>query len=227
MSIKLKVLLLAYFNPEDKRYHHLKIPEYSVQIEQDKDSNMGLGSGTLLSKEEVKLLGKDIRYIKENHPKFSQIGALPYHFWHFYALIIFPLFGLALSVVYRNYQDKMSSNIKFARSKKASKQAQIRLKEAKLLLKQNKISEFYGEVSRALLGYVADKTNQSAAGFLRDDVIAIFEARNVDEQLFKDYLACLDEADFRRFAPGSVSGSDQQDFYTKAEQILTRLGKYI
>jgi hypothetical protein len=77
-----------------------------------------------------------------------------------------------------------------------------------------------------LIGFVADKTNQPAAGLLREDVEKLLRSRRVDEPLVEEYLKCLDEADFRRFAPGQVTEAEASAFYEQAANILTRLGKF-
>lgn len=223
---RIKALQLSYFNPSNKKYAFLKIPEYKIAVTPGKDLSLGVGGGTVLSKGEVQLLGKDIRYIKENLTNLKPIGYLPYQSLWVYISFILPLIVLGIAWTYRNHLEKMSTNIQYARSRKAHKQAQSRLKEARSFLKQKKVAEFYGAISNSLIGYVADKTNQPAAGLLREDVEGLLKKAGVDEELKKDFLNCLDEADFRRFAPGEANDEDMLEFYKNTEKILVRLEKY-
>jgi hypothetical protein len=66
-------------------------------------------------------------------------------------------------------------------------------------------------VARALVDYVADRANRSAAGLTYEEVDALLSAQGVDETLRRRYRACLERCDFARFvpdAPGAVSRSD-------------------
>ncbi len=223
---RIKAFSLSYFNPADRRYHEMRVPEYSIDVSKGKDLALGSGSGAGLSKEEVRLLGSDIHFIKEEAGDFKPIGRLPYMNWWFYLSLILPVGVLGMAWIYRNHLEKMSTNVEYARSRKAHKQAQMQLREAKTLWKQGKGAEFYGAVSRGLTGYVADKTNQSAAGLVRDDVLQILGKSRVEDDLRNQFLTCLDEADFRRFAPGNVQDGDMKQFYDRAENILVKLEKY-
>ncbi|MEJ2635059.1 MAG: BatD family protein [Calditrichia bacterium] len=224
---RIKAVEIPYFNPQDRRYHSLKIPEYKIRVAQGKEVAMGVGSGAGLSKEEVRLLGKDIRFIKEDVAEFRPIGELPYENVWFIVSLVLPLLVLGAAWGYRNHLEKMSSNVQYARSRKAGKHAQMRLKEAKTFLNQKKAAEFYSAVSRGLIGYVADKTNQPAAGLLRDDVKGLLLKSNINGELESEFMTCLDEADFRRFAPGEVTDADMKNFYQKSEKILMKLGKFL
>jgi len=223
---KIKAASITYFNPKDKKYHTLTIPEYTIYAVKGKELAMGVGGGTVLSKEEVRLLGKDIRFIKDKVPGFVPIGWMPHQNWWFYFTFIFSIVLLGVAWIYRNHLEKMSTNIQYARSRRAHHQARVRLREAKGHLKNRNVAEFYGAISKALLGYVADKTNREAAGLMREDVEEIFTQNKVDGELKKEFMSCLDQADFRRFAPGTHAEEDMNDFYKKAENILVRLEKY-
>ena len=223
---RIKPVQLSYFNPADKKYHYLTVPEYKITVTPGKDLGLGVGSGTVLSKEEVQLLGEDIRFIKDNLSDLTPIGYLPYRQMWFYLAFILPTLFLGIAWIYRNHLEKMSTNVQYARSRKAHKQSQARLKEARSFLKQQQAGEFYGSISASLIGYVADKTNRPAAGLLRDEVVQLLRKNKVEQSLEADYLKCLDEADFRRFAPGETAANEMQEFYRKTEKVLVALEKY-
>jgi hypothetical protein len=223
---KIKAKQLSYFNPETKKYHFLNIPEYKISVTPGKDIAMGVVSGAALSKEEVQLLGQDIRFIKEDLTNLQPIGYMPYQNWWFYFSFIFPLGLLGIAWVYRGHMDKMSSNVQYARSRKARKLAHAHLKKARNYLKQNDPAGFYGAISASMIGYVADKSNRAAAGMLREDVIKALQDGQVDDHVQKKYIECLDQADFRRFAPGSANKEEMTSFYKQVEKTLVDLEKY-
>lgn len=222
---RIKPLEISFFDPSTETYKTLRSKEYVVTVGEGKDVT-GVAGNAYLSKSEVKLLGKDIYFIKEENLTLFPRGYKPYTTTWFWALLIIPLIFFGAAYGYRNYHEKMSTNVEFARKRKAFKQAEKRLKGASHFLKQGKFAEFYGEVSRGLIGFVADKTNHSAAGLVRNDVEKLLRNRKVEDALVEEYLQCLDEADFRRFAPGNVSDEEAKAFYVRAASILEKLGKY-
>jgi hypothetical protein len=222
---KIKSFQLSYFNPRDKNYKTLMVPEYNLEVTKGKDLAVGVGSGTVLSKEEVQLIGQDIRFIKEKVAGLRPIGHMPYNNWWFYLSLTMPVLLLGIAWVYRNHLEKMSSNVQYARNRKAHKQAQHHLKQARSFLKSEKKVNFYSAISNSLLGYVADKTNRPTAGILREEVQDLLKSAGVVDTLQKDYFQCLDEADFRRFAPGDVNYQQMQKFYHRTEKVLIGLEK--
>ncbi|MEL6822499.1 MAG: hypothetical protein AAFP70_12105, partial [Calditrichota bacterium] len=77
-----------------------------------------------------------------------------------------------------------------------------------------------------VVGFVADKCNVSATGLLRDDVDELLRKQQVNDELVRECLKYLDEADFKRFAPGSDNAEGAEAFYQRAEELLEKLGKH-
>ncbi len=221
---RIEPLALSFFDPKSRQYRKLHSRAYVVHVAEG-DEIAGVGSGNF-SKSEVKLLGQDINFIKEDQLNLSPIDYKPYQSGWFWASLVLPLAFLGLAIGYRNHSEKMSTNVEYARKRKAVRQAEKRLREAKTHLQKQNFGEFYGEVSKALLGFVADKTNQSAAGLLRENVEQLLKENDVEQEMISEYLACLDEADFRRFAPGQTAATDAKQFYDRAAELLSNFGKY-
>lgn len=225
-EFRLKPLEVNYFDPQVPGYKTLRSPEYTITVGEGKEQPGNLNS-PYLSKSEVKLLGKDINFIKEEHLSLVPVGYQPYRTAWFWLSLVLPVIVLSLAYGYRNHQEKMSTNVEYARRRQAQKMASKRLKGAEHFLNQGKFAEFYGEVSKGLIGFVADKTNQAAAGLLREDVERILIHHKVEAPLISEYLKYLDEADFRRFAPGEMTMEAAGEFYRQALEMLSKLGKYL
>jgi len=215
---------IPFFNPFQKKYQWLKTRRFAVKV------NEGQGAGAIarsfVPKEQVTLIGKDIHFIKEEKLRLIPVNYRPYATSWFMAALIFPALVLAAAFGFRYHSDKMASNVEYARRRKANKIARERLKEAHQFLKKGELPDFYAAISKGLLGYLADKTNNSAAGIVRDDVEAILVDRNVEPSLKDDLLKLIDEADFRRFAPGEMRAEEAKAFYQKTAELLAKLEKY-
>jgi len=90
-------------------------------------------------------------------------------------------------------------------------------------MKLDKQKEFYAEVSRALLGYVADKLNLSAAGLISDEVANQMKKYSVDDKLIDELMDILQKCDYQRFAPANSTLAEMQTIYQQAKNVIIKL----
>ncbi len=223
---RIKPISFSYFDPKRKAYQTLTSPEIIVNVAKGSGQFVAPG-GSGLSKEEVRYVGQDIRFIKLEPGSFSIIGYRVYSSAGFLTLLVLPLIGLAGAFAYKNYQDKLAGNVAYARSRKANAMAMKRLSKAKSLLNEETEKEFYAEVSNALTGFAADKLNMSKAGLISDELEKEFKIRQVDEVLTAEYFDLIKTCDFQRFAPSAVDQSAMDESYAKAKQVIIKLEKAI
>lgn len=220
---KIKPIRFSYFDPNLKSYKTLTTPEILINVKKGKKQFISTGPG--FTREEVKLLGQDIRYIERAVPDFRRIGHYYYKSLSFILLLIIPLFIMGGALGYRRYADKLSENIAYARSRKATQIANKQLKHAKKLLKEKTQKQFYSEIAKALSGFLANKLNLEAAGMMADKVQAVLAEKRVDKQVVAEYFACLQTCDFQRFASASSGTEQMQEFYHKTKDVIIKLQK--
>jgi len=196
---KIKPVTLSYFDVVSRKYKTLYTPEIKINVTKGADEFMAVSSG--VSKEEIKLLGKDIRFIQLSSIPFRKIGSYFYRQIYFLLILIFPVLVLLTSVVYRRHLDKLSENVAYARSRRANQVAMKRLQRAKKLLSEKTQKQFYAEISNSLMGFLGDKFNISSAGIITDEVENLMRSRGVDDEIIRQYLSCLQVCDYQRFAP--------------------------
>lgn len=223
-NFTLEPLRIPYFDPQAKSYRILETPAYDLVVNPGKDNGALAGSG-YVPKSDVRLLGRDINFIREGQLELVPIGYRVHNSPLFWGFLLVPAILLGAAYGYRQHLDRLSSNVHYARSRVALKQATRRLKTARELLDQQDYTGFYAELSNSLIGFVADKFNRSAAGMMRDDVVALLKQKQVDAQHVDDFVKQLDEADFRRFAPSSFNAEDARESYRQAESLLVTIGK--
>ncbi|MFA8343233.1 MAG: BatD family protein [Rhodothermaceae bacterium] len=190
----------SYYNTKTKKYVTLKSPEFIVEVEKGSGDYQPVGSG--FSKEDVKLLNDDIRFIATsdfNLIKTKKNKLLPEWFW---LMILVPPFILLGVVMVKRQKDKLSGNVELMKFKKAEKAARSRLKKARTALDSGNVTEFYTEVSLALSGYLEDKLAISKSEFTVEKVIEILLAKNVEKELCDKLKAIADKCEYARFAPG-------------------------
>lgn len=222
---KIKPVLFSYFDIASKKYRTLTTPEIVIDVAKGSDEFMTVTSG--LSKEEVKLLGKDIRFIQSGNVEFSRIGSYLYKKSYFILLLIFPILAVLTSYGYRRHLNKLSGNIAYARSRKANQLAMKKLHKAKKLLSETRQKAFYAEIANSLMGFLGDKFNIASAGIITDQVEELMRSKNIQDEVIQQYLSCLQVCDYQRFSPSNSNLHEMQNFFNQAKQAIVSLERVI
>ena len=120
-------------------------------------------------------------------------------------------------------EEKLSSDIGYARSRLARKMAKKRLTKARKLASARQAPEFYAEIRFALFAYIADKLNISPHGLTGDQLLEIMQSSNIDEEIQGKTKSLLRRADFAQYSSSSGSPEEIQDSLKAAEGILIKL----
>lgn len=219
---EIKPITLHYFDPRKKQYAAASTRPITLTIEPGSTEYAGtaLSGG---SKEDVKLLGQDIRFIAIGALPFHKVGARNYTRAWFWALLALPVLGYVGAWFWQRHQAKLMTNVAYARSRKATRAAQKQLQAANKLMRANDGKGFYAEVQRALMGFLGNKLNVAEAALVTDDIARLLQEKRVAPELISNYLACLHTCDFQRFAPATANGTEMQQFYDKARGVLEEL----
>ncbi|RLD14486.1 hypothetical protein DRI50_05310 [candidate division KSB1 bacterium] len=221
---RIKPVTFSYFDAKAGSYKTLQTKEIVINVAKGK-GQIVRGGGSGLSKEEVKYVGQDIRFIKVQSEDYQPIGYRLYKSFVFYLLLIAPLVILGVALVYQKHLQKLSGNVAYARSRKANAVAMKRLSKAKQLLNEDSQKEFFAEVSNALAGFAADKLNKAKAGLISNELENEFKKRRLDQELTKEYFDLIRFCDLQRFAPSSVKKEEMQDSYQAAKKVIINLEK--
>lgn len=211
----------VYFDLKSNSYKTLKTQAYNLKVAKGQ-GNAEQVISDFTNKENVKILGTDIRFIKMGNTKLRPqgeffFGSLGYCLWYVIPLLLF----VAFVVIYRN-QAKENANIAKLKTKKANKVATKRMKQAGKLLAENKKNEFYDEVLKALWGYIGDKLNIPVSLLSKDNVEAELVKYGVSGDLIKEFIAALNECEFARYAPGNESEA-MDKVYAASVDIISKM----
>jgi hypothetical protein len=223
-SHEIKPIALSYFDPRAKTYRVASTAPIALTVEKGAgDYAAPAGSG--VSKEDVRLLGQDIRFIAKATLPFRPLQEVLYARPWFLLAAAAPVLALFLAFFYERRREKLSTNIAYARSRKAGGMAQKQLAAAKKLLQKNDEKNFYAEVQRALMGFLGNKLNVAEAGFITDDVERMLAEKSVNAETIHQYLGCLHTCDFQRFAPAQSNGKAMNEFYEQARRAIEAMEK--
>ena len=211
----------AYFDIKSGAYKTLKTPEYTLNVAKGEGSGAAVSTG-YVSKEELRLLGQDIRYIDLKDTKLTPKGVYLYGTMGYWLWYIVPLVGfLVLLVVYRK-QAAENANIAKTKNKKAGKVATRRLKVAKQKMAAKDKAGFYDEVLKAIWGYLSDKLIMPVSELSKENIAAELVARQVSEASIKECTALLGDCEFARYAP-TLSGISEEKIYNRTAELMNKL----
>ncbi|MEN0054685.1 MAG: BatD family protein [Mucilaginibacter sp.] len=207
----------SYFDPSTGKYVSLPTKPFQVKVNKGlTENNVTAYSAT--DKQDVKLLNKDIRYIKPDDGSISKMGEGFYGSGLYYSLLgLGPLLFLG-ALAYGSWYERTNSDIVKVKSRKASKIAAKHLASAQAQLSAKNSNAFYENVFKGLYGYLSDKLNIDAANLNREKIASELKNRQLDEPLINELLDTLDLCDMARYAP--VSGVSEQQIFDKAKNMI-------
>jgi hypothetical protein len=223
-ELKIPSFSYAYFDVEKKNYVPYVSPEFVLSVE--KGSELAGGPASGIGKEDVKLLGEDIRFIKSEDLSLRRKGVSFAGSPLFFALSFSSLFGFVGFIFYVKRRERVLGDVAGLKNRKARKMAQKRLQEAKKFLHQKKEQEFYGEVSRALWGYIGDKLGIAPSDLSTEIVRTALEARGIAPEGAGKLIAAIEQCEFARFSPSA--GAVQMDgVYHEAIGIISEIEDHL
>ncbi|MFC2086870.1 BatD family protein [Bacteroidota bacterium] len=221
-GFKIPPVELSYFDLNMNSYKTLKTREYPIIVEKGdvEDESQTVISG--FSKEELKFVGTDIRYIKVENKNLRLVHSFILLNFKFYLFYIIPLVLLAVILIIHRNRMKRNANIQKMRNRKANKVAKKHLKLASLLLKKERTEDFYDELLKAIWGYLGDKLNIPVADLRKEKAIGILKQENVKEELLHSLTELIDTCEYARYAPKSDI-TEIGDVYLKAVNTISKL----
>ena len=215
----------TYFNPSTGSYITKSTQAYNLRVEE----GTGEQSATVVSslrKEDVQLIGEDIRFIKQGNPSFREKGYTFYGTTAFYSVYGgSTLLFLFLFLAYRK-KARENANAALMRNKKANRVATKRLKAAAGHMKQNQNEQFHEAILKAFWGYLSDKLGIPVASLNRENAVKSMQNRNVDQEVIDDFVEIIEQCEFARYAPSGGSEA-RSELYQKAVSTMSRLEKQI
>ncbi len=217
-------LALIYFDPATNKYVTKTSAGHALSISQ---GSGGIASGVGLSKEEVALLSKDIRFIKTETDDWSQSEhGFIFSVW-FVILWIIPAGIWFGGYRYLNRREILLQDAEGMKYRKASPLAKKRLKAAEKLMEHNQLDTFYAEIAKTLSGLVADKLKIPEAGLMTEHLEEKLRAKKVDESLIKEYIDCLRMCDEARFSPTGKSKEKTDEVYRRIRSAIFSMDRAI
>ncbi|MFY9307979.1 MAG: BatD family protein [Bacteroidia bacterium] len=219
---KIEPINFSYFDPEKKQYVTLPSSEFNIHVEKGKDEDAAANVFNPRSKEDVKVLGNDIRYIKTGPVELKQKNDFFFGSALFYAGILLPFLAFIGFIALRKKNIEANKDAVAVKSRKATKMAKKRLVLAERYLKENNKEQFYVEIFKALYGYTSDKLNIPVADLNKEHIADKLKKGNVADATVQQLINTLDNCEYARYAPSAVSG-DLNGIYNATVELITKI----
>lgn len=220
---KLNPIEFTYFSPSKGQFVTLKSEAFAIAV--SADNSIGGASGTTeiitgVSKEELKILGKDIGYIMTAVPTLQLKGEfLIWSSTHFLIILALIVLCFVILILLRRMINEAKDTVK-VKSKRANRVALNRLKEAKRSLDHSDSAAFYEAVLKAMWGYATDKLNIDNASLSREKVAEKLTAKGVDSQQQEQFFSVLSSCEEARYSP--IASSMMGEVYNTAIEVITK-----
>ncbi len=222
-TYKIPSVEFSWFDPQAKQYTTPRSEEYTLAVERGEEQP-GTTVISGITREDVKYLGKDIRYIKTGNMKLRHAGDNFFGTWKFWLWYLIPALAFAVIVYFRRKYIRKYSDMALVKNKKANRYAAKRLKQARRFMDKGENEQFYEELSRALWGYLSDKLNIPVAELSKDSAKAAMERHKADAALADEFIGVIDDCEFARYAPAAAS-SDMNALYNRAVEAINKMQK--
>lgn len=220
----IKSLDFTYFDPEKKDYITLKSAEFPLAVEKGKDTEQTVF--TPAAKEDVRVVGTDIRFIKSSAGELRAAKETFFGSTAYYTFLTAPLLLFGAILFARKKHIAERSDVVGFKQRQANKVARKRLSVAQQFLQQKNYQGFYEEMYRAIIGYLSDKLHLSLSGFSKTAIASSLEQRGASNDTITKVTDLIDKCEFARYAPlKDFDGMEHS--YTDAVDLISKIEQEI
>ena len=210
----------TYFDTEKAKYVTLSTPQMYVKVTPDKSAAVQSSVSMGVKREEVKLLGEDIRFIMLGAPMLRSYVA-PFIFSPLYwlAVAIIVVVAVLLYVVIRK-RIRDSRNVVLVKGKRANKMAIRRLRIAEKYMREQDRRAFYEEMLRALWGYLSDRFNIPVADLTKDSVREELSRRGAVAEA-EAIIAIIARCEEAQYSP--MASAEMNEIYAEGIDVVSKI----
>ena len=210
----------TYFDLEKKSYVTLTTPPLNMVVLPDVNATTQQQVAVGVKREDVRLLGEDIRFIKLGSPALHSVVA-PFVISPLYWLIVILMSVVAIVayfVVRKYIQD--NRNVVLVKGKRANKVAIKRFRIAEKYMREGDRRAFYEEMLRGLWGYLGDKFNIPVADLTREVVRAELSKRGALAEA-ENVVAVIARCEEAQYSPATTV--EMKNIYEEGVDAISKI----
>lgn len=218
---------MSFFDLATKTYKTLRTPAYKVSVlKGEGGAEEGQVVSSYVNKEQVRQIGKDIRYIQTGDVLLKQTPTPVFGTLLFWMLYLIPLLISFILILIFSKNARQNSDKAFVKNRKANAVAQKKLKAAAKFLKEGKKELYYEEMLKAVWTYIGDKLSIPVAELTKDNVETELLKKTVSAEQIKAVLDVLNTCEFARYAPNTGQEA-MGNLYNETVEIISSLEQQI
>lgn len=207
-----------YFNPATGKYHTIKSKEFKLHVDQG-DGTQQAAVSNYSQKQDVEVLGSDIRYIKTNKkatrmPKLNIMGYISTY-------LMLLAISIVLFFIFRSKRNEKSDTALY-RSKRASKVAKRWLSSAAASLKKGDDDSYYEILLSGLTDYFTSKLHIPMSSWSKEYADEILKEKNAPETVRQEMINLFSDLEFSRYTH-SASVHHKEELYERSATLITKI----
>ena len=210
----------TYFDLEKRQYITLATPSLKMVVTPDKSVSAQTQQIASIKREEVQLLGEDIRFIKLGAPELRTVVtplALSPIYW--LAIVVMLLVAVVAYFIIRKYI-RDNRNVVLVKGKRANKVAIKRFRIAEKYMREQDRRAFYEEMLRGLWGYLGDKFNIPVADLTREVVRTELSKRGASVEA-ENIIAVIARCEEAQYSPATTV--EMKDIYEEGIDAVSKI----
>lgn len=224
-------IVFSFFDPHAGQYKTITKEPIPITVEageQEVPIQLTLSQNNVIpAKHQVQLLAEDILPIMTNLATLRNQGNPVYRNPYIAGFLFIPAVVVITSLLLSRHNDRLTSDIGYARTRRAHAMAKKRLEEARSMLRQNSPAEFFSCLSKAVSDYLANKFNIPPASATEDKVVSLLQQRGIKDDVIEDVSRCFTDYDHRRFSKDSGTVDEMERSLKLAEELITKMERQL
>jgi hypothetical protein len=223
-AFKIPSVRVSYFDPDQELYRVAESVELPVEVkpgtQEDGRKVIYAGGG-----DDFEVINRDIRFI---HAVPASLRPAPRAFYRspfFLAAQALPMLLLGASVVVERRRRRLRTDVGFARSSRALREAERKLGDAERVFRAGNSADGFGRVHAAVFGYFADKMNAPVAGLTVDSIEAYLREARAGDDAIASVRGVIDACDAARYAAAAGGAERGHEVASRARSVIASLEK--
>ncbi len=217
----------SYFDPKSGEYVTLTTQALHLTVAPDTSAGASTPAQiiTSTSKEGVRQLGSDIRFIKMGSPALSAMAAPLLFSGRYFIILIAIIVAFVALYVYLRRAIRDSKNTVLVKNRRANKVAIQRFHAAEKFMREGNRHAFFEEMLRALWGYMSDKLNIPVANLTKENIREELHRRGCAADVAQLYTEIISRCDEAQYSPAETI--QMVDVYSEGVNIVSRIESII
>jgi hypothetical protein len=210
----------SYFDLDKKKYITLSTQPLKMVVTPDQNATAQPQQTVGIKREDVRLLGEDIRFIKLGAPALRSVVAplalSPIYWAAIVAMLLVAV--VAYFIIRKHISD--NRNVVLVKGKRANKMAIKRFRIAEKYMREQDRRAFYEEMLRGLWGYLGDKFNIPVADLTREVVREELSRRGALSEA-ENIVAVIARCEEAQYSPSS--SAEMNDIYEEGVDAVSKI----